>query len=297
MASAGLARQANRSRDAGPLRAEVGAGYIYRALIALDHLATVNCTPDELADALRVHRRTALRLLEVMTLAGFAQRDAHDPQRFAATTKIVTIAGALMLRLDIVKVGYPYVTVLRDRTNEASHLALPSQGTAVQVIQETSFHRLAVKPRIGEQTPMHSSAVGKALAAFLPEEAEAACRSGLPAFTHRTITSRDDFDRELRMVRRQGYAVDDEEMDIGTRCLAAPVRDGFGQVIAAIGASGPSVRMTRGELPRVAAIVMEEAARLSRALGYRERAPEDSLHRGTLLRGTKSARIRRRGTA
>jgi IclR family acetate operon transcriptional repressor len=205
-----------------------------------------------------------------MTLAGFVQRDAHDSQRFALTTKIVTVAGALMLRLDIVKIGYPYVTSLRDRTKEASHLALPSQGTAVQVIQETSFHRLSVKPRVGEQTPMHSSAVGKALAAYLPEEAKAAIRMGLPRFTERTITSRQAFHRELDAVRKRGYAVDDEEMDLGTRCVAAPVRDGLGQVVASIGVSGPSVRMTPQALPKIATMVNDEAVRLSKALGYRE---------------------------
>jgi IclR family transcriptional regulator, KDG regulon repressor len=271
-------RGAAQTNGSGPLKADVGAGYMYRALIALEQLASASYTADELAETLRVHRRTATRLLDVLTLTGFVQAERLDPQRFSLTTKIVSVAGAMMLRLDIVKVGFPYVTSLRDRTNEASHLALPAQGMAVQVIQETSSHRLTVKPRVGEQCPVHASAIGKALAAHLPGELEAAVRLGLPRLTDRTITSRQALEKELAVVRERGYAIDDQEMDIGTCCVAAPVRNGFGEVVASLGVSGPSVRLTQRELTRVASIVVEEANSLSRALGHR-----DSTHAGASL--------------
>ena len=261
-------RNGSVSAESGPVRADVGAGYTYRALVALEALATGNYSPDELANLLRVHRRTAVRLLDVLSVTGFASAVPIDRQRYTLTPKIVTVAGALMLRLDIIKVGFPFVTSLRDRTNEASHLALPTQGTAVQVVQETSPHRLSVKPRVGEQCPMHASAIGKALAAHLPEQLESAIAHGLTRLTDHTITTRDALEEELLSIREQGYAIDDEEMDVGTRCVAAPVRDGFGNVVASIGISGPSVRLTHAEISRMSRAVVDEAGKLSAALGF-----------------------------
>ncbi len=259
-----------KAKGKRPPKAEggAGAGYVYRALAALEQLAVASRTPDELAVALRVHRRTSVRLLEVMSREQYVERDSEDSQRFALTAKIVSIAGTLLMRLDIVRIGYPYVKSLRDRTSEASHLALPSNGMAVQMIQETSFHRLAVKPRVGEQTPLHCSAVGKVLAAYLPYEAEAAIRIGLHRYTERTIVSIAAFHNQLAVVRARGYAVDDQEMEPGTCCVAAPVKNGLGEVVAALGISGPTLRMTRQTLPGLATIVMEEAVRLSRTMGY-----------------------------
>jgi IclR family acetate operon transcriptional repressor len=106
------------------------------------------------------------------------------------------------------------------------------------------------------------------LAAFQPELLEAALVLGLPMFTPNTRITAAALETELADVRRRGFAVDDEEMYAGTRCIAAPVRNGLGQAVAAIGISGPTVRITAERVPEYARVVVEAAVELSSALGY-----------------------------
>jgi IclR family acetate operon transcriptional repressor len=253
----------------GPLRSEAGPGYVLRTLAALELLAREPATPDELASALGVHRRTATRLLDVMRDAGWTEAVSDDQRRLHLTTRIISVAGEVLSRTDIVQAGLPFVRELRDRLHESSHLAVPSDGWAVHVIQQPSTQPLNVAVHVGDRVPVHASAVGKALAASLPEQVDIAVDRGLDRFTHNTLTTRDALETELARIREQGFAMDEGELYPDTRCIAAPVRTGFGDVVAAIGISGPAVRLTRDRVEPYAREVMAAADALSATLGYR----------------------------
>jgi DNA-binding IclR family transcriptional regulator len=249
------------------LRSESGPGYVQRTLIALDLLADRSMSIAELATALAVHRRTASRLIDVMRQSGWIEDDLEDPPRLRLSLRALTVAGKLIARMDLVRIATPFVTSLRDRINESSHLAVPTDGWVVPVVDKWSTHAIAYRSKLGERTYIHASAVGKAVAAHNPDQLAIAVRRGLPRFTPWTITDVDRLEEALAEVRERGYAVDDRENQPEIRCIAAPVRDGLGTVVGAIGVSGPIVRVTTEAVPDLAPIVLEEARRLSNALG------------------------------
>jgi DNA-binding IclR family transcriptional regulator len=235
----------------------------------MEYLAREPASPDELAQALGVHRRTALRLLQVMQEAGWTEPDPEDQRRVHLSTRIISVAGEVLSRSDLVQAGIPYVRQLRDLLGESSHLAVPSDGWAVHVIEQPSTQPLNVAARVGDRVPIHASAVGKVIAAFRPDQLERAVERGLERFTPNTVTTPELLAIEISRILSQGYAVDDAEISPDTRCIAAPVRNGLGEVVAAIGISGPAVRLTRDRVEGYAQHVISIAAALSYTLGYR----------------------------
>jgi IclR family acetate operon transcriptional repressor len=125
---------------------------------------------------------------------------------------------------------------------------------------------------IGSRTALHSSAVGKILLATLPEEdvAHIVARRGLSRQTDKTITEPAKLMRHLSDVRRQGFAIDDEENEKGIRCVGAPIRDAEGKVVAAISVSGPTARITKARVAQsLQRQVCDAALTISRQLGFR----------------------------
>lgn len=254
--------------DGRQVTSDVGPGYVLRALVTIDLLSHGPLSAEEIAAALGVHRRTAHRLLDVMTQGGWVEPDQDRARSHRLTSRVLTVAGEVMRRSDLIQLGAPVVLRLRDQVGESSHLAVVSDGWAVQVVEEGSLQLLAVNQAVGNRVPLHSSAVGKAIAAFHPEILEPGLAAGLERFTPNTLTTREAVEREFDRIRRDGFAIDDEEMSSDTRCVAAPVRDAFGRVVASLGCSGPAVRVTRDRVVGISRIVVHEADALSRALGY-----------------------------
>jgi IclR family KDG regulon transcriptional repressor len=133
---------------------------------------------------------------------------------------------------------------------------------------------LRMPATVGRRTPAYCSAVGKAVLAFLPESAlDEVLERPLCAWTEKTLVTREGLLADLRQVRIRGYAVDNEEIEKGLRCVGGPVRNYSGEVAAALSVAGPAFRVTRSRVPAIARAVMARAHRLSAELGYRPRTP------------------------
>ena len=222
---------------------------------------------DSLASAMAVHRRTVSRMLESMQQRGWVEVDPSNDRNHRLTAIVLNVAGAVLRGMDLVSIARPYVAALRDSVGETSHLAVPSDGWAVHVLEEPSRHTLAVSSALGSRVPLHATAVGKALAAYLPDQLKIATGRGLRPLSDRTIVSHDDLGRHLEQVRKNGFAIDDGEVTPDTRCAAAPVFDMTGMAVASIGFSGPSTRVTSSQLDKYAEVVRSTAQRLSSLLG------------------------------
>jgi DNA-binding IclR family transcriptional regulator len=246
-----------------------GPNYVRRTLDAMERLAVRPLSVEQLAASMAVHPRTAVRMLRVMEQEGWVERVPGDPARFVLTPKILGTAGSLLGGMNLVQASAPFVVALREELDETSHIAVPSQGFAIQIYEERSSQSLAVTIPLGSRVPLHASAIGKVLAAHLPSLLDEALKQGLTRYTPNTITTRNALEHELEMTRARGFAIDDEEINPGTRCVAAPVHDPFGAVIAALGASGPHIRMSRDRMEVVTAAVTRQARALSIALGWR----------------------------
>ena len=123
---------------------------------------------------------------------------------------------------------------------------------------------LRVVSEVGRRVPLHSSAIGKCLLAFseipLPEQ--------MKRYTDRTIVEIRQLELELEQIRFQGYAVDDEELTLGVRGIASPIRNREGRTIATIGLSGPSVRLTLDIIPKFAELLVKSSQDISAELGF-----------------------------
>jgi len=225
----------------------------------------------ELGDSLGADRSTVYRALMTLMNRGYVTRDPVTG-KYQLGPGIHDLAmNALEVESNLHRIGAPYVTALLDKTGESAHLSILMGGRAVSIANENSLDMLSVRTQVGMTGPLHCSAVGKALIAYLPDDhlQRIADKQGLDRFTAKTITSLDELRSHLQDIKAQGYAVDDEEFHNGVRCIAAPVRDYRREVVASVGISGPATRIMPERIPELAEMVREVGNGFSRALGYR----------------------------
>jgi DNA-binding IclR family transcriptional regulator len=243
---------------------------VARALRAIELLAARELSSTELARAFDVDRGTAARLLSTLEGTGYAERiDGNGRYRIAAT-KVIALYGQVEGRLEIVELATPILAELRDATNETANVSVLVEDQMMYVVLQRSRASVSAANAPGRRVAIHCSAIGKAYAAYLRPErvGEILARQGMEAYALRTIATPAAYLAHLERVRQLGYAVDDEETEFGMRCVAAPVRNYAGGVVAALGISGPSTRVTLERIHAYAEPVVVAARRLSLALGW-----------------------------
>ncbi len=223
----------------------------------------------EIARALGLHKSTTASLVYTLEANGFLSQNP-DTRKYRLGLKLVERAFAMLDQIEIRQVAYPFLRDLRDKWNETVNLAIMDGPDVVYVERLLGTKALAMRSEVGRRAPAHVTALGKALLACLPTVGIQAYidQYGLPALTPRTITDPVTFLAEIEKSRELGYAVDDEENEIGGRCVAVPVFDHTGHPVAAVSVSAPTTRLPVSEFPQVGAMVRETARCISRGLGY-----------------------------
>jgi DNA-binding IclR family transcriptional regulator len=225
-----------------------------RGLEALDFLAAsrepVRLT--DVAEALGVDKSNASHLMKTLVASGYAVQDSA--RRYQPTDKIARPQANGHSLIDIVSVKEAWRPVLERlvaETGECAHMAVLVGNRVWYIDKIDSSLPLKVDHPIGSLAPLHCTALGKAFLAF----GNAGAEGPFAAFTPRTLTTRRALDDEIVRTRARGYSVDNEEFAHGIRCVARPVHDAHGHMIAAIGVSGPSVRVTDERLAELGRIV------------------------------------------
>lgn len=229
-----------------------------RGLRALDFMAEQGTAVrlSDVADTLDVSRPNASHLLKALVAAGYAEKDSN--RRYRATGRVQTSRQRSLE--DVVacrEAWHPALRELQARTGECAHMAVLVKSKIWYLDKVDSPHQLKIDHPIGMLSPLHCTALGKAFLAFGSAEPE----DPLTGYTAKTITTRARLAEELRLTQARGFAVDDEELDLGIRCVASPIFDRRGAMIAAIGVSGPSVRVSTGQLLDLGNIVREVSIR------------------------------------
>ncbi len=212
-------------------------------------------------------KSTASRLLQALERHHLVQRDDQGGYQPGALFAAYTARHDPVDQL--VTLARPSLDAINKRTGETVNLAVPRGSAVVQVVQVDAKFVLGVTNWVGVDVPAHCSALGKICYAYggleVPDRP-------LGRRTARTIVAPAALRRELTAIRRRGYATTESELESGLDAVAAPVLGSDGDLVAAIGASGPSQRIAsqRGEL---AALLMKEGMTLSRRLGYRPTVP------------------------
>jgi IclR family acetate operon transcriptional repressor len=276
---AGRRVDAGIHREARPERAEGGLhrGQVAdRVLLALEALADApgGLGVTELGRRLGVDKSTAHRLLATMSARGFVRLNPHS-QRYMLGLRLVALGTVAARSVDLTDIARPYLEALRDDTEEATSLAVLSEGEVLFLARAAAPGVLSVDHGVGTRMPVHCSALGKVLLAAVGDEVlldQAIARRGLARFTPRTITDRADLVRHLSQVAARGWALDDEEFSSGLRCLAAPLRDASGAVVAALGVAGPASHITLERVDTMAQLLCATATNISQALGDRRPA-------------------------
>lgn len=217
-----------------------------------------------------LHASTAHRILAALAESRLVTH--LDGGNYALGIRLLELGAIVKARLSIREVALPFMKELHATIGEAVNLGV-RDGDEIVYIDRTSGGRslLRVVYLVGGRAPLHLTSLGKLFLAADPPEAVAgyAARSGLPGKTPHSLTTLPALERELARVRREKHAFDNEEAEIGLRCVAAPIHDEEGTLVAGLSVSAPSER----HKPKWAEQVRACATQISQALGYRPGSP------------------------
>ena len=204
----------------------------------------------EIARQTGMNKATAFKLLETLQMVGFVEKSAHD-SRYKLGFGLIKIACISLQQMDIVTITAPFLEELNRDTSETVHLAVPNQAGLIYVAKLESTQSVRTISRIGSTAPLYCTGMGKAmLSAFSPEQLEAyLAETLLERHTASTITDGQELRRELDLIRRQGYAVDNSEHEADIRCVAVPLL-AKNRLWGSISISVPSYRMDDAAIER-----------------------------------------------
>lgn len=213
-----------------------------------------------------LHPSTAHRILTALVRDRMVER--VDQGSYRLGMRLLELGNLVKTRISVREHALPFMRELHAATGEAINLSVRRDDEIVYIERTSSGRSLMrVVNIIGARAPLHITAVGKL---FLLEDGVDgvkvyAERTGLPAFTKNTIHALPALEKELDRVRRQGYAIDNEEAELGVRCIGAGVRDDTGALVAGLSISSPAERMKAAW----SSMVKDTAEKISRAIGYR----------------------------
>lgn len=248
-------------------RAGGGVQSLERAFDLLERMADAGGEVglSELSSSSGLPLPTIHRLMRTLVSCGYVRQQAN--RRYALGPRLIRL-GETASRL-LGTWARPFLEELVEATGETANMALLDGDEVVYVAQVPSRHSMRMFTEVGRRVLPHSTGVGKALLADVPPAEVRALlgRTGMPAATEKTITDPDAFLAELERIRAVGYAVDDNEQEIGVRCLAVTVPDS--PTAAAISISGPAGRVTEAATDKIIPILHDVARELALALANR----------------------------
>ncbi|MBU5294131.1 IclR family transcriptional regulator [Anaerosalibacter bizertensis] len=223
----------------------------------------------EISDKVGLHKSTVHRLLSTLAYKGYVVQDL-DTNKYKLTLKLFELGSKRIKDIDILSASKPYTKALMEKINEIVHLVIQDGNEIVYIDKVEADNTIRMASNIGKRSPMYSTSVGKAMLAFMEEDEveEIWNNSEIEKFTEYTITDLDDLKDKLKEIRERGYSVDDQENELGVRCIGAPVFNRFGKVEGAISISGPTIRVTEEKVEEIAREVIKYANMISNELGY-----------------------------
>ncbi len=224
----------------------------------------------ELASQLLLNKSNVHRLLQALVHQGFARKN-NETNRYELTMKMWELGSRIAGKLDVRLESLPFMKQLAEETRETVHLSI-LDGTEVLYIEKIdSPQPVRAYTTVGGRAPAQCVATGKAMLAWVDEEALAPVKNRLKAHTEKSIVRLGDLRKQLEDIRTTGYALNTGEWRAQVVGAAAPIRDASGQVIAALGISGPAERLEIDLLRKNAVRLIEVTEMISRRLGYSRR--------------------------
>lgn len=245
-----------------------------RALDILNELDGEPKSLDALAGVVDVHKSTVLRLLRTLESQRFVTHDAAH--RYRLGSRLFELSNRALAQRDVRTVARPHLERLNAVTGQTVHLAAYESGEVVYIDKLDALRGVRMYSRVGLRAPLHCTAVAKVLLAALPPAVagELIARIDYIPMTPRTIRSATELAGELDAVRGQGYAEDNEEHESFINCVAAPIRDGTGTVIAALSISVPTMALSHARVVELVPQAQAAASAIAADLGWQPQPPQ-----------------------
>lgn len=224
-----------------------------------------------LASQTNLNISTVHRVASVLVKRGYLVQK-YRAGKYSLGPRLLQFSSLAANRITIRDVAIPFLQKLNKELNESVNLAVLDSNEALYVENTESNHQLRIFTQVGAKVPLYCTGVGKIFLAHLTKKEQEEYLSGcsFKGRTEYTITDLRQLKEELLSVRRQGIAMDSEEMEMGVKCIAAPIRDGKGNVVAAISVSGPSTRLSNYRMREIEPLIKVCTSEISIALGYRD---------------------------
>ena len=216
-----------------------------------------------------LHRSTAHRILMTLEYNDLIKQNP-DTGKYHLGIKLFKLGHQAVSQLNLREICRPFLSRLMNETQETIHLAVLDDDQVLYLDKVEGPHALRMPSRVGRHIPTYCTSLGKAMLSCLDDhEVKNIFRSrALRPYTVNTVKTLDRLLTELRVIRRRGYSVDNEEIEIGLRCVGAPIKDHTGAMVGAISTAAPSARLVAQKIPGVGRLVMAVAAEISEQLGY-----------------------------
>lgn len=225
----------------------------------------------EISKLVGLHKSTTHRLLSCLIQMRYATQDSMTGM-YKLTFKLFELSSRLVEGTDLLSACKPHLDRLSALSEEAVHLVIPSETNIVYIYKVDAVNKSAVRmsSRVGLSIPMYCTGCGKAILAWMSEQevADIWKKSSIRALTPRTIVKREELEQKLVQIRRDGYALDNEENETGVRCLAVPILDFSKRPIGAFSISAPIARMDRERLEAIRDLALDAQKEITRSLGF-----------------------------
>ena len=222
----------------------------------------------QIANAVGLHKATTHRIAATLVHYGYLEQSADD-QKYRLGLQLPHLGFQVVRRMDVRREALPQMKLVAQRLDEMCDLCVFDRGEVFYIEVLRGEHALTIAASVGQRLPAHCTASGKLFLASLPVlELQDILSRPLASFTQKTVTSREALLRELAIIRRRGYGLDDEEMEVGVRAVSALIRNREGIGVAALSVPGPTSRLTMERVPEIAATLCKAADAVSRELGW-----------------------------
>ena len=223
----------------------------------------------EIAAKTGLHKSTAHRILMALEYNDIIGQN-QETGNYYLGMKLFKLGNQATARIQLREVAKPYLIQLMEETKETVHLAVLDEKQVLYLEKVEGPHALRMPSRVGRRIPTYCTSLGKAMLSCLEAEQVKEHLQGprLKAYTPNTIKNVEGLLKDLARIRLRGYAMDNEEIELGLRCVGAPIRDYSGCMVGAVSVAGPSARLSLEKLPWLGAKVINVVASISRDLGY-----------------------------
>jgi IclR family KDG regulon transcriptional repressor len=224
----------------------------------------------EISQKLNLSKSTVHGIIKTLEHRGYLQQNPDD-LKYKPGIKLFELGNFVGKNLNIGKIARPIIRDLAAEINETVHLVTLQRDEIIYIEKVEGPRALTIYSDIGKRAPFHCTSVGKAILAYLNEEDVDRILSSvvLESFTENTMTNIKDIKDHLYSIRKLGYAIDDEEIELGLKCIGAPIFDYEGNVNASISCAAPKMRLDEQRLPEVIAGIKKAASEISKCLGYK----------------------------